>query len=142
MTEERPTFLSPTNRRWLIGLYYGGLVAIILVMWMVSKYVTPRLEATAAAVVRQDGYAYYFKAPQMVGIADTEEFPTRSAITLCENSRELGPPHSAHSDIRNLGRGRFSHWTGVVIFSSSDGSDPTENGREYRVRLDGKCGKP
>lgn len=139
--ENRPAFLSPTNRRWLIGVYYGGIVAIILVMWMVAKYVTPQLEATAPIIAHQDGFAFYFPARGMEGIADTPEFPTRSAITLCEGNRELGPAHSPHSDIRNFGTGRFSHWTSVVIFSASDGTDPRVNGRDYRVRLDGKCGK-
>lgn len=56
----------------------------------------------------------------------------RSDLVLLEDGRPLGPPHSLHADIRNLGAGRYSHWTrDSLYFSASDNSDPRRNGRRY-----------
>ncbi|MGH2611005.1 MAG: SGNH/GDSL hydrolase family protein, partial [Tepidiformaceae bacterium] len=40
-----------------------------------------------------------------------------------------------HSAIRELGAGRFSHWRGVLYFSSLDNSDPRHNGRTYSIEV-------
>jgi hypothetical protein len=68
-------------------------------------------------------------------IGDTQEFPQRSLLTLLENGRRLGPAHVEHADIGELGHGRYSHWSEVLYFSTSDNSDPNRNGRRYEVRL-------
>jgi hypothetical protein len=63
-------------------------------------------------------------------------------LRLFENSKELGPAHSLHRDIRNLGRGRFSHWSNVdgtfesLRFASSDNTNPRNNRRTYAVCID------
>ena len=54
-----------------------------------------------------------------------------SPSRLFENGRELGPAHSNHQEIAQLGQGRFSHWRNKIWMSSSDNSDPAENGRAY-----------
>ena len=55
-----------------------------------------------------------------------------SKLKLFENGIPLGPAHAAHDQVRNDGRGRYSHWGTQVWFASSDGSDPRSNGRSYR----------
>ena len=62
---------------------------------------------------------------------DTNEAPYRSALRLLENGRELGPRHAVHAAIEEAGDGRYSFWTNVVYFATSDGSDPNGNGRAY-----------
>ena len=62
------------------------------------------------------------------------DLESSSSLVLFEDGEPLGPPHSAHADIRLLGGGRFSHWGAQVYFSTSDGSDPRSNGRSYVVR--------
>ena len=57
-----------------------------------------------------------------------------SALRVFEDGRELGPAHAAHSDIRQHGGGRYSHWGDQLYFSASDNSDPRTNGRRYSVR--------
>jgi predicted O-methyltransferase YrrM len=82
--------------------------------------------------------------------ADTLDSLARSRLRLFENDVELGPPHSLHKAIRNHGNGQFSHWStanateddddsSVLLFSTSDNSDPNTNGRSYRIAFgDGK----
>ena len=68
---------------------------------------------------------------------------TRSVLRLFENSLELGPAHSAHGDIRNLGQGRFSHWTGTaesLRFAASNNTNPRTNGRSYTYCVPGTTG--
>jgi hypothetical protein len=64
---------------------------------------------------------------------DSVPSPTSSNLLLFEDGRALGPPHSAHVYIREQGLGRYSHWNGWIIFSSSDGTDPRVNGRTYSI---------
>lgn len=79
-----------------------------------------------------DGMAYSVSVPSLEKIADSMT-GIRSIVVLCEGDKELGPAHSMHDEIRAVGHGAFSHWTGWLVFSSSDNSDPNTNGRQYRV---------
>ena len=67
-------------------------------------------------------------------LTDSMRSPTSSNLVLFEDGRALGPPHSLHAEIRESGRGRYSHWDGSLIFSSSDGTDPRINGRVYSLK--------
>ena len=67
-------------------------------------------------------------------LADSNDNNGRSNIELYENTTRLGPPHSDHTEVASLGRGRFSHWrkNGTTMYwSSSDNTDPATNGRAY-----------
>ena len=39
-----------------------------------------------------------------------------------------------HHDIRVLGNGRYSHWKGSILFSTTDNSDPRYNGKNYQIK--------
>ena len=67
--------------------------------------------------------------------SDDLEHPRKSSLALFEDGRELGPAHSQHNDIATKGRGRFSHWAGMLIFSSSDLTEPRYNKKKYAVRI-------
>jgi hypothetical protein len=65
-------------------------------------------------------------------VADSAGNEQRSPVLIFENGRQLGPAHSKHSEIADLGMGRYSHWRGQgYVISSSDNSDPNTNGRFY-----------
>ncbi len=57
-----------------------------------------------------------------------------SPVVLHEDGLPLGPAHCSHDDIRTLGKGRYSHWGPALYFSSSDNTDPNENGRTYSIQ--------
>ncbi|MEI9987744.1 MAG: sulfotransferase [Aliidongia sp.] len=67
--------------------------------------------------------------------ADNLEHPYRSPVMLYEDGVALGPAHSLHALIRAEGHGRFSHWgpQHVLLFATSDNSDPNRNGRRYTI---------
>src|SRR3954464_4271639 len=63
--------------------------------------------------------------------SDTNEAPARSRLRLYEDGNPLGLRHALHAAILQEGACRYSHWDGVLLFSTSDGSDPNSNGRRY-----------
>ena len=77
------------------------------------------------------GIAFVYYADKLRNLADTPDAPDRSPVVLYEDGKPLGPAHTLHADISKLGHGRFSHWGKIIIFSTSDNSDPNTNGREY-----------
>lgn len=86
------------------------------------------------------GHGYSYEGPGvLITKGDSGESSSTSILILLENMQPLGPAHSKHSDIQNLGRGRFSHWDDGdrhhLFFSTSDNSDPRTNGRRYMVAI-------
>lgn len=65
---------------------------------------------------------------------DTPSSQFQSSGEVLEDGRPLGPAHALHADIRAQGVGRFSFWSGSLLFSTSDNSDPRNNGRTYSMR--------
>ncbi len=61
----------------------------------------------------------------------------RAALTLLEDGKPLGPAHAFDDAIHHTGDGAFSFRAigqdRVLAFSTSDNSDPRNNGRQYRV---------
>lgn len=82
------------------------------------------------------GLAWYVALPpSWKEGADDVDHPQRSVAVLLEDGRPLGPAHAVHATIRKNGGGAFSHWLELVYFSTSDGSDPRTNGKEYVLQL-------
>ncbi|BBL69927.1 hypothetical protein MoryE10_05330 [Methylogaea oryzae] len=82
-------------------------------------------------ISQSEGLSFDYPLPMNEDSADTQESPKRSPFVLLEDGNFLPFPHALHDDIRKLGKGRYSHWKSALIFSSSDGSDPRNNGRRY-----------
>jgi hypothetical protein len=106
--------------------------------WVAATLLAPRFEAVIPSqdITHDSGQGYWASvnfdgAGLYVLPKDTPTGPLASRLTLFENGRKLGPPHSLHADIRESAAGRFSHWGAAVLFSASDGSDPRTNGRTY-----------
>jgi pectate lyase len=96
---------------------------------------TTLIAFNASSAVKDAGYSYVLKANFGV-TGDSGTQPTISTVRIFENGVEIGPAHSAHADIRTLGKGRFSHWGSDLYFSASDNSDPRTNGKKYTYSLD------
>jgi len=88
-------------------------------------------------ITTENGLCYnYHLGPAYPGDGLESEGVAASTLRLFEDGRELGPAHAPHAEIRRQGKGRFSHWKGLLYFSSSDGNDPRTNGRRYTWRLE------
>jgi FkbM family methyltransferase len=82
----------------------------------------------------EGGRCWTWPCPAGLAPGDSPEGADAPTVIL-EDERVLGPGHAMHEDIRTEGRGRFSHWNSAIYFSTSDGSDPTTNGRCYTAVL-------
>jgi hypothetical protein len=81
-----------------------------------------------------DGFAWVAQVPLQAD-GDNPDEPKRSKVVLLEDGKPLGPAHTAHAAVRELGRGRYSHWQDYLLFSTRDNSDPRKNGRAYQALL-------
>lgn len=83
--------------------------------------------ATFAHYRHDSGHAWLMPAPD----------PAHWRVELFEDDRPLGPGGSLHVDIRERGKGAWSHWRfgerPYVLFATSDNSDPNTNGRLYKL---------
>jgi hypothetical protein len=153
--------LSPDERlkgipslRWNRKTRYIAAVAAIAAYFIVAlglkhAYVDryPKVKGTSfVSFLRpfeQDGHAFTVRQQNwfphsisFAGLADSESNNERSPVLIYEDGVLIGPAHSSYADIRDIGMGRYSHWTGQgFIFSSSDNSDPNTNNREYWAAL-------
>jgi predicted O-methyltransferase YrrM len=75
------------------------------------------------------GHAWVMRAPDRA----------KWRVELFEDGKPLEPGEAVHVDIRERGMGAWSHWQfetlSQVLFSTSDNSDPNENGRKYELRV-------
>ena len=69
--------------------------------------------------------------PGLEYMADRPMFPRVSFVVVYEDGVPLPGPHALHAEIRELGDGLFVHWGEYLVYSASDNSDPSCNGRRY-----------
>ena len=81
-----------------------------------------------------EGHTWVCPLERFRALAD-DNLSHNSPLQLLEDGRPLGPGHSLHQDIAIQGQGRYSHWENRLWFSTSDNSDPNNNGRTYSLRL-------
>ncbi len=93
-------------------------------------------EMLAPPFVHRKGQAWSLTLPQHAGTGDDLQEPRRSRLMLFEDGVPLGFAHQTHADIEGHGGGRYSHWKDLLIFSTTDGSDPNTNGRRYTISID------
>ena len=84
-------------------------------------------------IVPRSGFCFTARLPQFGNSMDA---PSSAQTRLFEDGSEIGPAHSLHKDIEEIGCGRYSHWGHDLYFSSSDGLSPKKNGRRYHVLLE------
>jgi len=91
----------------------------------------PSLVISLGPFTHETGFAWTCAVAELKSESDAPYDEMRSPLVLLEDDRALGPPHSDHATIRNIGRGAYSHWQEYIFLSTSDGSDPNKNGRQY-----------
>lgn len=82
---------------------------------------------------RLEGQCFLAHLPLSTDLGSSSLEPYRSTVRLFEDGRLIGPPFASHADIISSGGGAYSHWGNALYFSSSDGTDPTTNGRQYTL---------
>ena len=101
-----------------------------------SEPAAGRFTALPAAEFVHDGGFCFTAKLRALPRGDSEADPYGSTLRLLQDGVPQGPSHVAHKAIREVGRGRYSHWHDTLYFSAGDNSDPRTNGRAYDVYLD------
>ncbi len=110
----------------------GGLTAYDEVNVIVKASTAKTINVSQAS--SNGGFAYYV-AKNFGTPGDDLTNGTQSVLKIFENGVQLNPAHSSHADIRNIGKGRFSHWGNELYFSASDNTSPKTNGRTYTYTI-------
>ena len=110
----------------------GGLTAYDEVKVVVKASAAKTINVSQSS--SDGGFAYYV-AQNFGTLGDNLTNGTQSVLKIFENGIQLNPAHSPHADIRNIGRGRFSHWSNTLYFSASDNTNPKTNGRTYTYTI-------
>lgn len=118
----------------------------ILALWLVTLAAllftiaepTYRTTILQAQISVNEGHTYVRRTgppawSPIIAVSDSLWDNKASRLKLFEDGRQLGPANAFHNLIRERGRGAFSFWSGHLLFSASDNSDPRENGRVYQA---------
>ena len=124
----------------LVGTALYFSVALALKYSYVPPAVPPgKKTALARPFFKLEKFAFVAAMPGLSDSADSLNDNGRSRVLLYEDDHRLGPAHTTpHAEIAELGRGRFSHWDEIIVFSASDGTDANINGRKYWALLPDK----
>jgi hypothetical protein len=128
--------------RCIVSVLVGLSVYLPATYWLEGSYQPKPGPSRAGLVVKLRrpfspfgvgrSLAFVAVEPSLDGMADDTE-RSKSPVLLYEDDEALGPAHSEHLDIVRLGGGRFSHWITFhgFVFSTTDGTNPNRNGRDY-----------
>lgn len=135
----RPEATTRATGRWILGAGALGVALVVAALLLQSAERSAELTLDPADIRPVDGYAFHVDLKRSLPwpwqpLSDHLFNPYRSSLRLFEDGRPLGPPHTEFDRIRSEGVG-YMHWRRVLIFATSDRSDPTTNGRVYRVEL-------
>jgi ABC-type multidrug transport system ATPase subunit len=92
------------------------------------------IQLDPAKFTHEKGYAWQADLATWDIQGDSSAHLQKSRFILLENATPLRPAHCAHDQIREYGKGAYSHWGQSLYFSTSDNSDPRENGRAYALK--------
>ncbi|MBX9635073.1 MAG: glycosyltransferase, partial [Magnetospirillum sp.] len=80
--------------------------------------------------ITKNGFGYVIPLPEdLIEIIAS----TAAPCLVYEDGKPLPLPDAAHVDVFGTGLGRYSVWGNWLYLSSSDNTDPCENGRSYRL---------
>jgi hypothetical protein len=123
-----------------VGAYLSMCIAVLISVAYFFGILDRTTVFSGEDVLTQNGHAYTLSLQkllpelrELIYPADSNGRPTISSLEVQEDGRALSPAHALHADIAEKGVGRYSHWNGYLIFSTSDNSDPRSNGRVYRL---------
>lgn len=123
--------LTPPGHYMLFLLNGSGVPSVAKIIQITTSGGSCPQQAVNTATAWVDAGFSYGITQNFGTPGDSVSQPTVSVLRVFENGQELGPPHSLHANIRQVGQGRFSHWGTDLYLSATDNSDPRTNGKTY-----------
>lgn len=143
---------SLLGRRALLAVTTLGVLGLVLAALIprffaekppvVQEKPVVQIKSEEIIPITKPGFGYRYAGQEGLRLSEPDylDHGNVSRLVLLEDGKQLGPGHSGHRDIEDLGKGRYSHWsddTGFeyLYFSTSDNSDPRTNDRVYSVTV-------
>jgi hypothetical protein len=123
--------LNPSRKLFLIGILFLIITSVFIHLHNTNIYplIRARQVLKTENLLSVGGYGY--KLDMEVDWIDG--LSPDAPLVVYENGIALKKPNEDLSEIKTLGRGRFSVKDGELFFSASDNSDPRNNGRTYEI---------
>jgi hypothetical protein len=127
---------QPSTR--LILLRLGAALGLTLVAWALTAKCQFGMEKRLSVtdVKLRDGQMFTAFVPKGFGAMTSGPlFYRLDSAVLLEDGRPLAHPAAPNASIEKVGRGQYRITPVRVLFSSSDGTPPDRNGRNYAVAV-------
>jgi hypothetical protein len=118
------------------------LSILIVTLSVILQALAPDFVGTIdpASVRHELGLAYTVKLKRTSpsafwNLAAGDKSGAPSKLVLFEDGQQLSQAHALHDDIRLLGKGRYSHWSSALYFSSTDATAPSRGLHVYSFRV-------
>lgn len=113
---------GPGGNAWAVRQSQRGKGDLLEVKWAVEPL-------SPTAIAPAGGQAFAVPLRGLAG-ADADD---HSTLLVLEDGKPLALPHQTLAQVQAQGQGSYGHLPEQVAFSSSDGSDPRSNGRQYAL---------
>lgn len=125
---------------WFLGVGILGLLLILTAFLLRASGRPAQLTLDPLQIEHLGGHAFLVELRGQVprpwqALGDNLFNLHRSDLLLLEDGRLAGRPHTAFDGVRDEGAGAYLHWGRLLIFSTSDGTDPRTNGRGYQLEF-------
>lgn len=124
--------------RKIFFLWAAGILPALIIFLQVSGFLlweSRAIDLSNTAPLPQYAPNAYFTRLISPLVCRMWVFPSENTVKLYEDGVILPYPNKLHTDIGEKGSGRYSFWNGDLYFSSSENSDPRDNGRTYQLVL-------
>ena len=116
-------------------LAFGVLLTLVAIVLTFPQWIGLTRTASLEAISAGQGLLYEAPWPSSLRHPFKRAILPEETPTLIENGRSLVLRERKRSTIEQLGAGRFRFTANKVQFSSSDGTSPLDNGRNYAVSI-------
>jgi hypothetical protein len=117
----------------LVGLSVLGAVCVSALRPIREAFPPHEIEFDLAGAQHDAGSAYRVTLNLGPEVSSDKDGGL-SLLQLYEDDTAL-VAHGVHQQMRDGERGRFSHWGETLYFTTTDASDPRDNGRHYHASL-------
>jgi len=118
------------NKGKIVSLSLFTIFIILVLMRVTIINIWQEEQITPNLILHDTGNTYFII--KNLPYSDASYFG--SDLLVYENDSILGPGQAQPNIIREIGRGRYSHYHNYVFFSTSDNTDPRTNKRIYTIK--------
>lgn len=134
MLMRRVVEISITRIAFLLACATAGALTVCGLATAGAFRITIPIAGSAVQAEQGNAFVVRVSPGLIVRLSDDQFARFQGASELTEDAHVLGPGRQMHQSIRERGGGLFALNSPFLRFSTSDGSDPRNNGRSYQLK--------